>query len=128
MNVDQFNTTHARHKLQADPLSEVRVLRKDASEWLLEIDGKSVWAQVKKKNKKRRDWDEVYPKPSYSLSKDEIALGPGPFMLLQWIRSLDTPEFCTSYAARELGLSVRSTRLYLNILRQSGMLDRKVEH
>lgn len=124
MTVLEFNKTIARDQLMLPDDMEVRIISYEGDEVRVKVNGRCVWLKKRKEHVQRRCMDDS--RPSYSMDKSEIALGPSAYMLLQWIRSLSSSDFSLSYAARELNMSDKTIRKSLQILRAAGKLQEEV--
>lgn len=130
MTVSEFNRTISKDKLTLPPTTEVRIIERRDDEVKVEVLGKVLWVKARKAAIRAPvpTWEERYnaERPSYSMDKSEIALGPSAYMLLQWIRSLSSSDFSIIYAARELDMSRKTIRKSLQILRAAGKLQEEV--
>ena len=134
MTVDEFNKTIAREKIIAPADASVRILQYLDGEIKIEVLGKTTWVTQRKtpylETKKHVPWDEFVSsgRPSYTMCQTDINLGPSTYMVLQWIRSLSSPNFSISYAAQQLHMTPRTIRKCLQILAKAGKFEqRKVQ-
>jgi hypothetical protein len=134
MTVSEFNITIAAagEALILPPDLEVRIISQEGSEVQIEVLGSLRWIKMRKTNPRapKRTWEERYSveRPTYSMDKSDIDLGPTAYFVLQWINSLQTPHFSLSYAESCTGISRATIRKAMGVLIKAGRIPPREVH
>lgn len=120
MTVQEFNSTLAKHKLQAPSDAHISILREEEGEMLVEVLGKRVWVQKRITEPYTPLVKRLTVAPVSKLPY--LGLQPAKFKIMMWLTDISFQPFTGPQASEQLNMDTRSIRLHLKELAQSGMI------